>query len=502
MEPNEVLRAVRSRWWVVIAGLLVGLAAASGVSKAMTPQYSSESRLFVSAASADPTVAYDVSLLSAGRIASYSEILTSQTLASRVVDTLALPMTPAQLAKEISVTSVPDTVILDVTVKDSSPTRARDIAVALDNAFVAQVTALESAPAATAPAATTPGATTPGATTAPIKVSVLQAPQVNTDPVSPNSGLFLGIGAAIGLIGGFLLALVRQRTDHRIRTGQDVVRAAGVDLIGTVRQDPRLTAARPVTVVDERSVSAEAFRGIRTNLQYLEAGRRPKAIVVSSPNAGEGTTTLALNLAAALGCGGNRVLLIEADLRHPTLARKLGLAVGGGLTTVLSGRVPLSGATQSWGDGTVSVLAAGSSHPRPSDLLGSPQMQKLLEEVRDGYDYVLIDAPPLLGATDATVLSVLADACLITARYGRTRTEELTQAVGMLTRLHVRLLGVVLNAVPRRAARGSGLGFAPASSPVAAETEANFVWSAPAQVPHLPRVVVPTSGANGGGGLS
>jgi capsular exopolysaccharide synthesis family protein len=447
MEPTDVLRAVRARWLLLVAGLVLGLAGGYAVTQAMTPQYTSTSRLFVSAAAPDATGAYTASLLSEGRIASYSEILTSQELATRVIGDLRLDLTPAELDKKISVATVPATVILDVTVTDTSPTRARRIAVAVDTAFVGQVASLETAP---------------GATTSPIKVTVLQPPQVNRSAISPNVPEILGIGAAIGLLAGFLLALVRHRMDHTVKTGQDVARAAGTDLLGIVRRDKRLKG-HAVAIDDERSPNAEAFRAIRVNLQHLDVARRPKVIVVSSPGSREGKTTLALNLAAVLGRGGTRVLLIEADLRQPTMARRLDLA-GPGLAEVLSGDVQPADAIRPWRDGSVHVLVAGATEAHPSDLLASARMAELVEEVRDSYDFVLIDTPPVLTATDATVVSVLADACLVAARHGSTRREELAEAVAMLTRLHVPILGVVLNGVPRRAARDHRNGFASAAS--------------------------------------
>ena len=447
MEPTDLLGAVRSRWLLLVAGLLLGLLGGYAVTQVMTPQYTSTSRLFVSAAAPDATAAYSASLLSEGRIASYAEILTSQALASRVISDLELDMTPAELVRKVSVATVPETVILDITVTDSSPTRARRIAQGIDNAFVSQVASLETAP---------------GATTAPIKVTVLQPPLVNDSAISPVVPEVLGIGAAIGLLAGFVLALVRHRMDHTLKTGQDVVRASGADLFGIVRQHQGLRNLG-VTIDDERSPNAEAFRGIRTGLQFLDADRRPRVIVVSSPGSREGKTTLALNLAAVLGRGGKKVLLIEADLRRPRLARQLALT-GAGLAEVICGDAHPTAAIQPWRDGAVDVLVAGATPARPSDLLESARMREFIEEVRDSYDYVLIDTPPVLGATDATVLGVLSDACLLTVRHGSTRREDLAEAVAMLTRLRVPVLGVVLNGVPRREARSHRNGFASAAS--------------------------------------
>ena len=168
-----------------------------------------------------------------------------------------------------------------------------------------------------------------------------------------------------------------------------------------------------------------------------------------------------MNLATALAQSGSRVTLIEGDLRRPRVTRYLGLIGGAGLTNVLAGTAEVHEVMQPWGDGKLSVLAAGPMPPNPSEMLGSAQMRALLETLRDTQDYVVIDTPPLLPVTDAAVLSVLADGCLIVTRYGRTRREQLSEATATLSRIDAKLLGIVLNRVPQTAgvARGYSYGY-------------------------------------------
>jgi receptor protein-tyrosine kinase len=137
----------------------------------------------------------------------------------------------------------------------------------------------------------------------------------------------------------------------------------------------------------------------------------------------------------------------------------MGLVGGAGLTNVLAGTADLHEVVQTWGDGKLSVLGAGPMPPNPSEMLGSAQMRTLLESLRETQDFVVIDTPPLLPVTDAAVLSVLADGCLITTRYGRTRREQLGEAAGILARIDAKLLGVVLNRVPQSAAVARGYGY-------------------------------------------
>jgi receptor protein-tyrosine kinase len=152
-------------------------------------------------------------------------------------------------------------------------------------------------------------------------------------------------------------------------------------------------------------------------------------------------------------------MLVEADLRRPRVARYLGLIEGPGLTNVLAGSADLDEVAQHWGDGKLRVLAAGPMPPNPSEMLGSAQMRALLSALRDAHDYVIIDSPPLLPVTDAAILSVLADGCVVTARFGSTRRDELAAAAAVLARIDAKLLGVVLNGVPPASSAAYGYGY-------------------------------------------
>jgi polysaccharide biosynthesis transport protein len=442
LELKDVLNAVRSGWWLLAGGLIVGLTVAGGLTWLATPLYASSTQLFVSVAgSTDTSAAYQGNLFSQQRVTSYAQLLSGEKLAGQVVEDLDLPLTPAQVAAKVTATPLPETVILEVTVTDTSADRAEAIASSLGSQFTEEVIDLE-------------------ADVSTVKVTTVQPAKLDPEPVSPDVARNLALGGVLGLLAGLALALLRSRLDNTVKTGDDVQELAGTGLIGTVLEDAVLDEKHVVTSLDEHSLAAETFRSIRTNLQFLNVDNPPKVIVVASSVPGEGKSTLAVNLATALAQSGSRVMLVEADLRRPRVTRYMGLVSGVGLTNVLAGTADLAEVIQPWGDGKLSVLAAGPMPPNPSEMLGSAQMRSLLETMRETQDYVVIDTPPLLPVTDAAVLSVLADGCVITTRFGKTRREELTEAAATLSRIDARLLGVVLNRVPQTAAaRGYGYGY-------------------------------------------
>jgi receptor protein-tyrosine kinase len=446
VDLKDVLQAVRSGWWLLVGAVLLAVGAAGFVTYAATPLYSSSTQLFISTSSSDATsaAAYQGNLFSQQRVTSYAQLLTSEQLAAQVIDELGLDLTPAQLAGRVSATPLPDTVILRVSVTDPSAQQAQTLADALGRHFADRVGQLE---------------TPDGGTVSAVKVTTIEAADFNGTPVSPNVTRNLGLGAVLGLLLGLVLAFLRSRLDNTVKTAEDVRQFADAGVIGTILEDPQLSEAHLVTDLDQQSVSAESFRSIRTNLQFLDVDRPPRVIVVSSSVPGEGKSTLAVNLATVLAQSGSRVALIEADLRRPRVTRYMGLISGAGLTNVLAGTAALHEVAQPWGDGKLTVLAAGPLPPYPSEMLGSAQMRALLDELRSVNEYVIIDAPPLLPVTDAAVLAVMSDGCVISTRFGKTRREELAEAAESLARIDARLLGVVLSRVPQAAGAARGYGY-------------------------------------------
>ncbi|MCA1721071.1 MAG: CpsD/CapB family tyrosine-protein kinase [Actinobacteria bacterium] len=199
-----------------------------------------------------------------------------------------------------------------------------------------------------------------------------------------------------------------------------------------------------------RAARAEAFRQLRTNLQFLEVDEPVRSFVITSSVPKEGKSTTACNLAITLAQAGVRTLLIEGDLRRPRIADYLGLEGAIGVTNVLIGQVPLQDALQPWGNGTLSVLASGPLPPNPSELLASRGMHELLAEVEKSFDMVIIDAPPLLPVTDAAILSTMTGGALLGVRCRSTKRDQLRRAADALEAVDARVLGAVLNMVPRR----------------------------------------------------
>jgi capsular exopolysaccharide synthesis family protein len=199
-------------------------------------------------------------------------------------------------------------------------------------------------------------------------------------------------------------------------------------------------------------------------MQYVEVDHDRRVFVVSSSLPAEGKSTTAVNLAITLALAKQRVVLIDCDLRRPLVAERLDLDDAVGTTSVLIGQVSLDDALQEHRGSGLTVLTAGPVPPNPSELLQSIAMEKLLHELREQYDVVLLDAPPLLPVTDAALLAAQADGAIVVVRHGRTSREQLRHALDRVEAVDAKIAGVVMNQTPAKKASagyGYGYGYAP-----------------------------------------
>ncbi|MHC1560538.1 tyrosine-protein kinase domain-containing protein [Actinomycetospora sp. C-140] len=436
MTVTSMLRTLRERWLLLVAGVLVGLLAAGAVAFFTPRTYAATTSLFVSAAdgSAGALSAYQGSLLSQQRVTSYAQLVVSERVLAPVAADLTPGRAPTDLADDVAVTTATNSTIMSITVEDLDPSRAAALADAVAARFTAVVGELEASRVPGQPPA--------------ISVNVVDRATAPTDPERPSIPVDLVVGFVVGLVGGAALALVRGTLDTTLRDAAELARLAGGAPLGALPEagDTPLSDAG----------YGEAVRRVRTNLQFADVDRPHKLITVTSAVAGEGKTTLVCALAAAFGRAG-RVAVVEGDLRRPTIADRLGLVGDVGLTDVLGRRARLSDAMQRWGGTGVDVLVCGSLPPDPTDLLSSGQMGEVLTLLHAEYDLVLLDAPPLLPVADAAVLASRSDGALLVARAGATTGTQVAAAVEALGTVGARVVGSVLSHAPAR--RGDPAGY-------------------------------------------
>lgn len=437
MGIQEFVKLLRSRWVTVCVITAAALLGSLIYTWFTTPLYQASTRMFVSTTSgASLADLYEGSRFSQERVLSYTQLLMGENLAQRTINKLGLEMDPKSLQEEIKATAKPDTVLIDVSVLDRSPTRARDIANALSDEFVQLVAELE---------------TPPNAKIRPdSRVVVEQRASIPTKPLIPNPPRNITLGLAVGLLLGIGAAILRDRLDNTIKDRETLESITEVGTVGSIPLDKERRREPAISFDKENSGIAEAFRKLRTNLQYVAVDDPPRVIVVTSSSPSEGKSTTAINIALALAEAEHNVVLVDGDMRRPSLDKYLDLVGSVGFSTVLSGGTSLSEALQKTRFPRLTVLAAGAAPPNPSELLGSLAAKAILSELRAKFDYVIVDSSPLLAVTDGAILAVNSDGALIIAQHGSTKRDQLTHAVGSLKGVGARLLGAIFTMTPSR----------------------------------------------------
>ena len=447
MELKDYLRIFHKSWILILACTLFGIAGAAGAAIATTPKYIANTQLYVSVQAASGAATTDLlqgTSFARSAVTSYVDVVNSAIVLDEVIKELNLDMTAAKLATTITSTSPLNTVLIDVSVTNSDPELAAQIANSVGQNFSKVVVDRLEKP--------------DGDAASPVKIETIQPAIVPTAPASPNVPQNIGLGLLVGLAVGLGLAVLRSVLDTRVHSLHEIELITDSPLLGGITDDPGASLRPLVVHSDPKNPRAESFRSLRTNLQFVNIEGGPRSFVVTSSVPGEGKSTTATNLAIALAETGARVALIDGDLRLPRVAEYMGIEGGVGLTDVLIGRAELADVLQKWGKNKLFVLPSGRVPPNPSELLGSATMARMLGTLTAEFDVVLIDAPPLLLVTDAAVLSKLCGGAIMVVASGRTKRNELTSAVKALEQAGSRLVGMVITMLPTKGPDSYGYG--------------------------------------------
>lgn len=445
MELRDYLRIARQRWLLIVGSVALVVAIAAVYTATATRQYESNASVFVSTSPSTSQDAYQGGLFSQQRVSSYADLVSGADMAREVIHRLGLTMSPASLVGRVKATVVPETVILKISVTDSSPQTAQRINQEYLDVLKDSVKDLE---------------TPPGQSTPLLKATVVDSPSRPGGAISPQPLRNLGLAVVLGLLLGFGIAVLREILDTTVRSPHDVQALEGVPMLSGLAYDTSVRDHPLISTLPSHAPRVESFRVLRTNLSFIDVDQQSKAYVFTSSVPNEGKSTTAVNTALALAAaGGERVLLVDGDLRRPQVAGLLGLEGRVGLTSVLVGKVGLEGAVQQHAASGLDVLTAGSVPPNPAELIQSRAMHDLLAHLRATYDVVIIDSPPLLPVTDAALIAAETDGAVLVVRHGKTTRDQVTGAVERLRAVEAAPLGVIMNMLPSGGGGRYGYGY-------------------------------------------
>jgi capsular exopolysaccharide synthesis family protein len=497
---EQVLGVLRRRAPVILLCVVLAAAAALGLSKHEVKQYSATASLVFNNSQTNQEAAGLQAIASGNQQAQQNtnlRLVQLGNMAAKTASRLEGGLTEATVRADLSVSAQGESNVVNVSATATSPTLAAAIANTYTKQFVTeqqnanhayyasalalvnkQVAALTAKQKLSPSGIALAGRAQSLGVLAELRngnVEIAQAATPPTSPSSPKTSRNTVLGAILGLLLGLGIAFLLERFDRRIREPKDLESVYGLPLLGVVPESSALSRTgrgAPVAGAPLPSSEAEAFHLIRAHMRYFNVDRELRTLMVASAAPGDGKTTIARHLASAAAKMGARVLLLEADLRRPTLAQQFGITPSRGLSDVLIGAVSLQEATQTLDLGspagesakahTLDVLVAGATPPpNPGELIESHAMESLLEQARATYDLIVIDTPPLTAVSDAFPLLKKVDGVIIVGRVGRNRRDVAERLHETLTGAGAPLLGVIANGFKagRRGGYGYGYGY-------------------------------------------
>lgn len=365
------------------------------------------------------------------QITSYPTLAVTEKVLKPVINELGLDETVDGLAGQITVTNPTNTAFVNIAAVDGDPKQAADIANAVAESLK---TVIEN--------------DLYTGDTSPVKVSIVQKAQTPLTKSSPKTVLYLAVGVVLGLIVGVFAALIKDLLNTRVEEPSDVRGVVRASSLGSVPVDDSLESKRPVLVSQPNGAIAEEFRRIHTNIEFLQTDRTEgvgQLLVITSAQPSEGKTTMAINTAVALAEDGAKVLLIDADLRHPSVAHHLGIEGAAGLAHVLSGQMGPKDVVQSYWKPNLHILPGGKRPANAGVLLGSETMKLMVEQALTQYDYVIIDTAPLTVSNDGAVFGRWAKGLLLVVSRNVCEKKSLQEASDTLATAQVPVLGFIFN---------------------------------------------------------
>ena len=433
MRADELLRVLWARRLSVAVTFVVTVAAAAVVTFSLPKVYTSTTLLWVNPA-AEAGSDFEATQLSQVLSKSFAELLQTSAVARTVSQRLPFDESPDKVANAVEVQPLSQSQLLQIKAEGSSPARARAIGNTYARVFIDRAAVLRRRGVTGSRVNVAEPATTPGSAS------------------RPKPKLYLLVAAILGFVAGAGVALLRERFDQRLQVDSSTTELLELPVIGRV---PRLAETEIALDLggngdfDFRATPVEdAFRLLLTNLAFLHQGREPATVAVVSPGQAEGKSTCALNLARAAMEVGMEVLVVDADLRRPSLARAFGVedaAHRPGLSNFLVSRSALDSVSMRVPGKSLRFVPSGPTPPNPSALLRSPALADFDRQARGQFQLVIYDTPPLTTGPDASIVAAAAEAVILIVDANKTRKASVLRAVDQLKRARANLSGVVVN---------------------------------------------------------
>lgn len=496
MELKTYFRPLIKWWWLLVAATLVAAVSSFLVTRRQPSLYQSNTTLVVGRAVYESNPTSSDFYLNQQLASFYADLAMREPIRKAAMDALGMPWLPTYNA-----TALPNSLLISIGVQDTDPARAQAVANELANQLIKQtptndphseerqkfienqLNLFESdilklqddlnkkqADLSTMTSARQIADTQAEISSMDQKLSslrsdyatllassnqgagntltIIEPANLPTTTTGPRTMMVVLLASVIafGIAAG--AAYLIEYLDDTLKDPDEITRLLDLPVIGFIAEVEKGKKLDAYITNQPRSVIAEAFRSLRTDLEFSAVDKPLKTIYVTSSDVEAGKTSIAVNLAIVIAQGGKRVILVDADMRRPRIHRYLGITNQRGLSDVFRGTVDIYNATIPWKEGNIFVVPSGTPPPNPAELLSSKKMDQILENLKKVADAVIVDGPPFV-VTDATILATKVDGVLLVVRHGFTRKNAAKTAVHQLQRAGARAIGVVLNRIPR-----------------------------------------------------
>lgn len=440
IDIRELVTFLVKKWYLIIICFVLAAGAALAVTQFyLKPIYRAETTLFLGKEQDKIGGLSFMDLqVNSQLVIDYREILKSNLVAEQVHGKLGVNV--ETFKKNVNLETVKDSRIFRITYDDSNPKLTADVVNELADIIKQMASDIIEVK----------------------NVKVIDVAKVPERPMKPNKKLNTGLAGFVGLLLGVSLVYLLEFVDHTFKKPEELERQLELTVIGTVpvfeggkrgkkkakdQKDLEQEYMKNLIFINNpKAAASEAFRELRTNLQYTNIDKKVKSIVITSPSLGDGKTTTVCNLAISLAQSGNKVLVMDADFRKPKLHHYFGVKNNEGLTNILTDdkdfrQINIVGKTDVPG---LFIVTSGPIPPNPAEMLSSTRMQQLLEQLNKEYDVILVDSPPVGQVTDAAILAGIVDGTILVIACGDTRIEMAKRAKKALKGVNAKIIGTVL----------------------------------------------------------
>lgn len=424
LQISDLLRAIKQRLLFIIVITFASVAVTGWVSwYVLIPQYEATTTLLV-----QPKNLSNESIASEKLVPTFDFIVRSRKIASDVIQRLKLDISEDDLLEKVEVTGLRNSLVTKITVTHPDPAQAVAIANSFAQSFRESL----------------PGIMNVG------NISILDEAELENPlkPVQPKPYFNMAIVLVLALNTGMGIAILWEVLDKTVKSEEVLEKILGIPVLATIGRysaKRRNKDGKLFCLEEPNSSIAEAYRTLRTNIRYMKLNRKTRTLLITSAIPKEGKTFIAANLAVAMAQEGKQVLLIDCNLRNPTLHKTFNIPNEQGLTSVLTNQISLDGTIFPAEQNNLDIIPSGPIPPNPSELLGMPEMAALIDICKQRYDIILFDTPPVIPVTDTQVLARLLNAVLLVTKLNGTLCESVQQAKNLLDHVGDNVVGTVAN---------------------------------------------------------